>query len=268
MNWSRPPRRITLLSHSDAEAAADGVGMRRLRRAQQRQLATMPRRQIGLVTAYGLAGILALRCGDESEAAFADLRDRWPDANYTCNDAAVTPIAARFDPSRWRADEPVRVLLIGTDFEVQVWRQTLLRIPVGKATIYQRVAETIRRRRQREAVGAAVGKNPISFVVPHRVVGSAGAPDRLSRGVCRASARILGWSNRKAGISARQSDTDPRQRPIGVDAINHRLAGAQFMRFKICSGVSFSMAMTIGAANCHAPRPRPAGLHPRRISAS
>lgn len=153
-----------------------------------------------VTTAYGLAGIGFCDAETSLEAAFADLRDRWPEANYTRNDAAVTPIAARvFDPSRWRADEPVRVVLIGTDFEVQVW-QTLLRIPVGKATTYQRVAEKIGRPTAARAVGAAVGKNPISFVVPcHRVVGSAGALTGYHWGLPRKRA-ILGW---EAGIASR-----------------------------------------------------------------
>ena len=151
-------------------------------------------------TEYGLAGIGFADAETSIADAFADLRDRWPEAHYTRNDAAMTPIAARiFDPQRWRADEPVRVVLIGTDFEVQVW-QTLLKIPVGKATTYQRVAENIGRPTAARAVGAAVGKNPISFVVPcHRVVGATGALTGYHWGLPRKRA-ILGW---EAGIAAR-----------------------------------------------------------------
>jgi AraC family transcriptional regulator of adaptative response/methylated-DNA-[protein]-cysteine methyltransferase len=84
--------------------------------------------------------------------------------------------------------------LIGTDFEVQVW-ETLLKIPVGKATTYSDVAKTIGRPSASRAVGAAVGKNPISFVVPcHRVVGSTGALTGYHWGVPRKRA-ILGWEN-------------------------------------------------------------------------
>ncbi|MDB5533822.1 MAG: DNA-O6-methylguanine--protein-cysteine S-methyltransferase, partial [Hyphomicrobiales bacterium] len=42
----------------------------------------------------------------------------------------------------WRADQPLRVVLIGTDFEVRVW-ETLLRIPLGKATTYSTIARHI-----------------------------------------------------------------------------------------------------------------------------
>lgn len=152
-----------------------------------------------VVTEYGLAG-LGFADGETSiEDALEDLRARWPNAHYTRDDAKILPVAARiFDPGRWNADEPVRVVLIGTNFEVEVW-QTLLKIPVGGATTYQSVAEHIGRPTASRAVGAAVGKNPISFVVPcHRVVGSTGALTGYHWGVPRKRA-ILGW---EAGVVA------------------------------------------------------------------
>ncbi len=152
-----------------------------------------------VVTEYGLAGI-GFADGEKSvQTAFEDLCDRWPNAHFTRDDARVAPIAARvFEPSRWNADEPVKLVLIGTDFEVKVW-ETLLKIPVGRATTYQSVAEHIGRPNASRAVGAAVGKNPISFVVPcHRVVGSTGALTGYHWGVPRKRA-ILGW---EAGVIA------------------------------------------------------------------
>jgi AraC family transcriptional regulator of adaptative response/methylated-DNA-[protein]-cysteine methyltransferase len=150
-----------------------------------------------VVTEYGLAG-LGFADGEVSiDTAFEDLRSRWPNARFRRDDARIAPLAARiFDPARWHADQPVKVVLIGTDFEVSVW-QTLLKIPVGRATTYQDVAEHIGRPTASRAVGAAVGKNPISFVVPcHRVVGSTGALTGYHWGVPRKRA-ILGW---EAGV--------------------------------------------------------------------
>ena len=152
-----------------------------------------------VVTGYGLAGI-GFADGEKTiETAFEDLRDRWPNARFSRDDAKVTPVAARvFEPARWNADQPVKVVLIGTDFEVKVW-ETLLKIPVGRATTYQSVAEHIGKPTASRAVGAAVGKNPISFVVPcHRVVGSTGALTGYHWGVPRKRA-ILGW---EAGVIA------------------------------------------------------------------
>lgn len=151
-------------------------------------------------TPYGISGI-GFADGETSvEAAFEDLAARWPNARFTRNDAEIAPLAARiFDPARWDPERPVRIVLIGTDFEVKVW-ETLLDIPCGRATTYAEVAKKIGRPSAARAVGAAVGKNPVSFVVPcHRVVGSSGALTGYHWGLPRKRA-ILGW---EAGVSAR-----------------------------------------------------------------
>ncbi len=146
-------------------------------------------------TPWGISGIGFADGETGVKAAFEDLANRWPNARYSRNDAAMAPIAARvFDRSRWNPEEPVRVVLIGTDFEVKVW-QTLLKIGVGRASTYAEVARRIGRPTAARAVGAAVGKNPISFVVPcHRVVGSSGGLTGYHWGVPRKRA-ILGWES-------------------------------------------------------------------------
>jgi AraC family transcriptional regulator of adaptative response/methylated-DNA-[protein]-cysteine methyltransferase len=152
-----------------------------------------------VTTEYGLAGIGFADGETPIGAAFEDLRDRWPNARFVRDDSRIAPLAARvFEPARWQPDQPVKLVLIGTDFEVKVW-ETLLKIPVGRATTYQSVADHIGRPTASRAVGAAVGKNPISFVVPcHRVVGSTGALTGYHWGVPRKRA-ILGW---EAGVIA------------------------------------------------------------------
>lgn len=125
--------------------------------------------------------------------ALADMMRRWPHAQYHFDPQATAPYAARiFDPKAWSAETPLRVVLIGTDFEVRVW-QTLLKIPVGRATTYGDVACHIGKPSASRAVGMAVGKNPISFVVPcHRVIGKSGALTGYHWGLTRKRA-ILGW---------------------------------------------------------------------------
>lgn len=125
--------------------------------------------------------------------ALADMMRRWPHADYRFDPATTRPYAARiFDPTAWSAETPLRVVLIGTDFEIRVW-ETLLKIPVGRATTYGAVASHIGRPTAARAVGAAVGKNPISFVVPcHRVIGKSGALTGYHWGLTRKRA-ILGW---------------------------------------------------------------------------
>ena len=99
-------------------------------------------------------------------------------------------LGVRFE--RWRADRPLRVVLIGTDFQVSVWN-ALLKIPMGKALAYSEIAADIGRPDAPRAVGAAVGANPVSFVVPcHRAMGKSGALTGYHWGLTRKRA-ILGW---------------------------------------------------------------------------
>ena len=150
-----------------------------------------------VATEHGLAGLAFADAGDE-QAALADLVERWPAATHRRDDAAVAPHARRiFDMEEWQPDRPLRVVLIGTDFEIRVWR-TLLAIPFGRTTTYSRVAAHIGAPKAARAVGTAVGRNPISFVVPcHRVVSSAGALTGYHWGVAR-KRTILGWEAAKS----------------------------------------------------------------------
>lgn len=153
-----------------------------------------------MVTDRGLAGLSFNDAGEE-RAAFADMSGRWPNATYIEDMSATMPYAARvFDPSHWRADQPLRVVMIGTDFQVRVW-QALLRIPSGQARTYGSLAREIGQPSASRAVGAAVGANPLSFVVPcHRALGQTGALTGYHWGLTRKRA-ILGW---EAGQTAPQ----------------------------------------------------------------
>ncbi len=145
-----------------------------------------------MVTDRGLAGLSFNDAGQEKEA-FADMSGRWPNADFVEDMSATAPYAARiFDPARWREDEPLRVVLIGTDFQVSVW-EALLKIPMNRARTYSQIAGEIGRPKASRAVGAAIGANPVSFVVPcHRALGKSGALTGYHWGLTRKRA-ILGW---------------------------------------------------------------------------
>ena len=145
-----------------------------------------------MVTDRGLAGLAFADPGKEREA-LADMTSRWPNANYVEDLAATAPYAARiFNPAEWRADRPLKVVTIGTDFQLRVW-EALLKIPMGKCVAYSDIAADIGSPKASRAVGAAVGANPVSFVVPcHRAVGKSGALTGYHWGLTRKRA-ILGW---------------------------------------------------------------------------
>jgi AraC family transcriptional regulator, regulatory protein of adaptative response / methylated-DNA-[protein]-cysteine methyltransferase len=147
----------------------------------------------------GLAGLAFADAGEE-KAALADMTGRWPRASYIEDYLGTAPLAQRiFDKKLWRPDQPLRVTLIGTDFEVRVW-ETLLKIPMGRAVCYSDIAKKIERPKASRAVGAAVGKNPISFVVPcHRALGKSGALTGYHWGITRKQA-MIGWEAGQVGM--------------------------------------------------------------------
>jgi len=151
-----------------------------------------------MMTDRGLAG-LAFGDPGEDRKSLADMTSRWPKADYIEDRAGTAAIAKRiFDPQQWRPERPLRVVLIGTDFQVRVW-ETLLAIPLGRAVTYSDIAARVCTPAASRAVGAAVGRNPISFVVPcHRVMGKSGDITGYHWGITRKRA-MLGW---EAGKSA------------------------------------------------------------------
>src|SRR6201996_8412004 len=129
---------------------------------------------IVIASGRGLAGLAFADPGEE-QPALADMQRRWPRATYVEDFLGTAELAQRiFDTKLWRADQPLRVVLIGTDFEVRVW-ETLLKIPMGRAVSYSDIACKIKNPKASRAVGAAIGRNPVSFVVPcHRALGKDG----------------------------------------------------------------------------------------------
>ena len=153
-----------------------------------------------MATPRGLAG-LAFGDAGEEKAMLADMTRRWAKAAYVEDKTITAPLAARiFDPRAWRPDRPLRIVMIGTDFEVRVW-ETLLGIPMGKCSTYSDIANKLGKPKASRAVGAAVGKNPISFVVPcHRVLGRSGDITGYHWGLTRKRA-MLGWEAGKVAAA-------------------------------------------------------------------
>lgn len=108
--------------------------------------------------------------------------------------------------------------LLGTPFQRAVW-QALLRIPAGHTCSYGELARAISTPAAARAVGAAVGRNPVSVVVPcHRLVGAGGALTGYAGGLERKRALLaLEADIRSAGLTNRYSE----QRIIGVPKEAH-----------------------------------------------
>lgn len=139
-----------------------------------------------------LAGLGFVDPGDEA-SGLADFERRWPGARFEEDTEAAAAVLSRvFDPTAFTAGKPLRVVFIGTDFEIRVW-EALLDVRPGAATTYAALAEKLGRPKAARAIGGAVGRNPISFVVPcHRVLGKGGALTGYHWGLTRKRA-MLGW---------------------------------------------------------------------------
>ena len=120
-------------------------------------------------TAKGICGMgFAAEMGED--AALQDLRARWPKAQFVQDATALRPwVQAAFGN---KADAPL--YLIGAPFQIKVW-EALLRIPTGHVTTYSRIASAIGHPAAMRAVGTAVGRNPISLLIPcHRALRKSG----------------------------------------------------------------------------------------------
>ena len=160
-------------------------------------------RALLMMTDQGICGLAFADPGGE-QFALADMQGRWPEADYVEDAGATGPGAWRiFNPARWKEEQPLRIVFIGTEFETQVW-QTLLKLPLGHIASYSDIATHLGKTGASRAVGSAVGRNPISFVVPcHRVLTKSGGLGGYHWGLTRKQA-ILGWevglmSGKRAG---------------------------------------------------------------------
>lgn len=117
-------------------------------------------------------GLSALAFADpDVETAIADLMARYPAADYTRDDGVAREWSDRIFAG---GDGPIPLALYGTPWQRQVWR-ALLSIPAGETATYKQVATQVCTPKASRAVGAAVGANPVSWLIPcHRVLASDG----------------------------------------------------------------------------------------------
>ncbi|MEM6611341.1 MAG: methylated-DNA--[protein]-cysteine S-methyltransferase, partial [Cyanobacteria bacterium P01_C01_bin.72] len=103
------------------------------------------------------------------------LKDLWFNAKVARDQKATQKLFSMiFDPTSLEQQKSLTLLVKGTNFQIQVWR-ALLRIPSGGITTYQTIAEMVGRPTASRAVGNAVGKNPVGYLIPcHRVIRGSG----------------------------------------------------------------------------------------------
>ncbi len=147
---------------------------------------------LAMGTARGLCG-LAFAAEISESATFDDLAGRWPEARYTHAPQRLAPwVEAAFS----RHGE-ARLQLIGGPFQIRVWG-ALMAIPPGRVTTYAEIARAIGNPRAVRAVGTAVGRNPIGWLIPcHRVLRKSGALGGYHWGLPVKRA-MLAWESARA----------------------------------------------------------------------
>lgn len=157
-------------------------------------------RAIVMGTDRGLCGMgFAAEMG--TDAAFDDLARRWPKARFVSDPQALQPwvmAALGATPGR-NADTPL--FLIGAPFQIKVW-EALLAIPSGHVTTYGDIARVIGHPKAVRAVGTAVGRNPISLLIPcHRALRKGGALGGYHWGLPVKRA-ILAWESARSDTAS------------------------------------------------------------------
>jgi AraC family transcriptional regulator of adaptative response/methylated-DNA-[protein]-cysteine methyltransferase len=128
---------------------------------------------------------------DKSEAT-AELSNRFPGAKLEQKDEDLHKDILHYfhpDNNKWPR---LNVQVQGSPFQLKVWK-ALLQIPFGKLTNYKNIADQIEQPNASRAVGTAIGKNPIAYLIPcHRVVQTNGQLGGYMWGINRKSA-IIRW---------------------------------------------------------------------------
>ena len=141
-------------------------------------------------------GICHLGFFDDPQRAAGEraLRGHWPRADIDWDDENAERLAGRVfaAPAGGPERPPLRAVVRGSRFQVRVWR-ALLQVPRGALTSYGRLAAGLGRPGAARAVGNAVGRNPLAFLIPcHRVIRESGALGDYRWGVTRKQL-LIAW---------------------------------------------------------------------------
>jgi AraC family transcriptional regulator of adaptative response/methylated-DNA-[protein]-cysteine methyltransferase len=155
--------------------------------------------------ALTLRGICFLAFTDGSpQSALAQLRRDWVNSSLREDREATRQVIEMifpplpFAPLSSSQPQPISLHLLGTNFQIKVW-EALLRLPAGSVTSYGRLAEGIGSVNAAQAVGNAVARNPVAYLIPcHRVIQSTGGFGGYRYGAARKQA-ILGreWAQQE-----------------------------------------------------------------------
>ncbi|MEO1677669.1 MAG: bifunctional helix-turn-helix domain-containing protein/methylated-DNA--[protein]-cysteine S-methyltransferase [Pseudomonadota bacterium] len=144
-------------------------------------------------TEKGICGI-AFAAETGPEPALADMRARWPKADFVEDPTGLSPWT---DAAFGGQGGEARLHLMGAPFQIKVW-EALISIPSGHVTTYSEIARVIGHPKAVRAVGTAVGRNPVSWLIPcHRALRKSGGLGGYHWGLPIKRA-MLAWESARA----------------------------------------------------------------------
>lgn len=136
--------------------------------------------------------------------ALSDMQSRWPEADFQEDTEFMRPQAEAV-----LGKGEANLLLIGAPFQIKVW-EALLAIPSGHVTTYSEIARHIGNPKAVRAVGTAVGRNPVSWLIPcHRALRKSGGLGGYHWGMPVKQA-LLAWES--ARLDAGETRQEPAQK--------------------------------------------------------
>lgn len=148
------------------------------------------------MTDRGICALYFVSSGERDDV-LSRLREEWCNAKVEPDPERTGPVMQRIFADAPSARAPLSIYLRGTNFQVKVW-EALMAIPRGSAASYEQIAKRVGAPRATRAVGSAVGRNPIAFLIPcHRVIRKSGDLGGYHWGVPR-KRMILAWEAEKA----------------------------------------------------------------------
>lgn len=152
-----------------------------------------------LIVASTTKGVCHMFFDEDEAQALADLKSRFPNAKYHQVIDQFQQNALLIFQNEWTQLDQIKLHLSGTDFQLKVW-EALLKIPLGTASSYGRIAGKIDRPKAARAVGTAIANNPVAFLIPcHRVIQANGNISGYMWGTTRKSA-IIAWEAAQVNI--------------------------------------------------------------------
>jgi len=149
-----------------------------------------------LLVASTTKGICHIAFADDPGHALQELQRSFPRAQYRQMVDRIQQDALHIFSHDWTQPDRIKLHLKGTSFQLKVW-ETLLKIPMGRLSSYSNIAASIQQPSAQRAVGTAIGRNPVAFLIPcHRVIQATGSFGSYHWGSVRKTA-IIGWEAAK-----------------------------------------------------------------------